>query len=140
MQLVYRLETPLTYQFDPIVVETHKGMNNISADAGDITITRYSKNEVNVRNAGNYNSKPIITVEGSGTAWIYINGSQIFQINLEEPVTINTEEMNAYRGTLLANRSVKGDYEKAYLSAGLNEVGWNGDVSKITIRDYSRWY
>lgn len=140
LQLVYRLETPLTYQFDPIVVETHKGMNNISADAGDITVTRYSKNEVNVMNAGNYISKPIITVEGSGTAWIYINGSQIFQINLEEPVTINTEEMNAYRGTLLANRSVKGDYEKAYLSAGLNEVGWNGDVSKIIIRNYSRWY
>ena len=99
-------------------------------------------NSINVTNSGNTTAKPVITVYGSGVVDLSLNGSQIFSINLgdtESYITIDTAEMNAYQGSALANRRVTGDYEAFTLQIGQNLIEWTGNVSFVTLSQYSRW-
>lgn len=94
-----------------------------------------------IRNRGNINSKPKITIYGSGTINLYLNGSQIFVINLASAgyITIDASQMNAYQGDILMNRSVTGDYENLSLNVGTNTISWTGSVTEIIVEDFSRW-
>lgn len=98
----------------------------------------------NIVNAGNYYAKPALTVYGTGTVNISLNGTEILVINLGETannITIDAEMLEAYTGTTatLANRQVDGDYENLTLKIGTNVVSWTGNVTKLTIANYSRW-
>ena len=92
-------------------------------------------------NHGNTQSKPTITIYGSGTIDLSLNGTQIFSIELgdAEYITIDSAQMNAYQGDILMNRSVIGDYSNFVLQTGTNIISWTGDVSKIEVADYTRW-
>ena len=99
---------------------------------------------IGISNNGNIYSKPRITLYGSGTVNLSLNGSQIFAINFgdsENYLTIDTALMEAYKDTLenLMNRSIDGDYEHSYLKIGRNTFSWSGELSKIVIENYSRW-
>ena len=95
-----------------------------------------------IKNNGNYISKPIITVTGSETVNLYLNGIQIFVLNMTNTNTIilDIAAMNAY-GTdgTLKNRLVTGDYDDFVLPAGSNTISFTGSVSQIVIDNYSRW-
>ena len=54
-------------------------------------------------------------------------------------ITIDSEQMEAYKGDTLMNRSVSGDYDKLVLRQGTNKVSWTGNVSKVVIQKYGRW-
>ena len=41
VQLVYPLATPITYQLDPVTINTLKGVNNLFADCGDVKLLTY---------------------------------------------------------------------------------------------------
>lgn len=60
-------------------------------------------------------------------------------MTLNEYITIDGEEMNAYKGTALANRSVSGDYNDIKLNSGVNTLSWTGSVSQIIAEKVSRW-
>lgn len=95
-------------------------------------------------NSGNIYAKPALTVYGTGTVNLSLNGTQILVIDLGETannITIDAEMLEAYTGTTatLANRSVDGDYENLTLKVGKNVIGWTGSVTKLTIDKYSRW-
>lgn len=95
-----------------------------------------------VRNTGNYFSKPKLTINGSGVVGIYLNGSQVFNIDMSNTsqVLIDVEDMNAYyTNGLYANRIVTGNYSDFIFKCGNNTIGWTGNVTSITISDYSRW-
>ena len=96
-----------------------------------------------VENAGNVYSKPKITLTGSGTVELKLNGTTIFSIDLgvsSTTIIIDIDEMNSYdtNGNLM-NRAVTGDYSSFVLLAGSNTVAWTGTVSSVSIENYSRW-
>ncbi len=99
---------------------------------------------VNITNSGNYFARPQLTLYGSGTINLSLNGNQVFVINLGETasnITIDTAAMEAYQGTpaTLMNRSVDGDYNNFKLNVGKNTISWSGNLTQIVINNYSRW-
>lgn len=96
---------------------------------------------VSITNTGNIASKPKITVHGSGTINLSLNGNQIFVIFLgaESRITIDSAQMEAYKDGILKNRLVVGDYDNLALKAGKNILTWSGNVTQLEIENYSRW-
>ena len=66
-------------------------------------INNNSTGNITIRNAGNYFSRPLITIYGSGEIGLYLNNLQIFAINFGSysSITIDTNNMNAYNGIIL---------------------------------------
>lgn len=121
-------------------VQPFKFANNEKAK----TYTSFDNNSITVRNNGNYYSRPKITVFGTGTINLSLNGKQLFVINLGSQaaqITIDAEQLEAYDEdtNVLMNRSVDGDYDNLRLKVGTNTISWNGSVTKMIISNYSRW-
>lgn len=96
---------------------------------------------IQIRNVGNIYSKPTLTITGSGNIGIYLNGVQIFAIELGDigSIVIDTTNMNAYLETTLLNRIVIGDYDNFKLNVGSNTITWSGTITQIQIDNFSRW-
>ncbi len=96
---------------------------------------------ISIRNVGNIYSRPIITITGSGSIDLYLNGNQLFSINMGNyaSITIDTNNMNAYNGSTLLNRNVTGSYDNFKLNVGSNTISWSGTITQIEIDNYSRW-
>lgn len=94
-----------------------------------------------VRNNGNIYSKPVITLNGSGTIDLSLNGYQVFVINLSNAMTINAETMNAYDPVtnIYLNRFIIGDFENMYLKPGANVISWEGNLTQVKLSKISRW-
>lgn len=107
----------------------------------EVELIQTDLESVTVFNRGNIFSKPKITIYGSGTINLFVNGMQILVINLGDAgqITIDSAQMNAYQGETLMNRSVIGDYEKLALRVGTNTISWTGEVTEIEVEDFSRW-
>lgn len=104
----------------------------------------YAVNTIKVRNYGNYFSKPIITLSGSGIINLSLNNYQMFSIDfgdMANTITLDIENMNAYNPNTqeLMNRQVQGNYDNFQLRVGLNNITWGGDLSNIQVSNYSRW-
>ena len=112
-----------------------------SLDDNSKTFTITNETSIEISNAGNIYSKPILTIEGTGIIDLSLNGTQIFQITLgdEGTMVIDTNQMEAYYGTTLLNRSVVGDYDQFELLIGSNTISWTGTITQINIENYSRW-
>lgn len=97
--------------------------------------------EISVRNNGNIYSKPVITIKGSGTINLSLNGLQLFAITLgtNSSITIDTEKMEAYDGSDLMNRYVMGNYDNFKLNLGKNIISWTGTITEIQVSNFSRW-
>ena len=94
-----------------------------------------------VINRGNIESKPTVTVFGAGKVDLSINGILLFELSIGSAgyITLDAERMNAYHDDTLMNRSVTGDYDKLRLRQGTNTISWTGDVTGISVENYSRW-
>ena len=136
---VYRLATPVTYELTEQTIETVNGKNTIWVDTDTITVT--SPEIINLLNSGNTDAKPNITIYGTGNIGVYINGVQVFQIDMGDlaSIAINAEEMNAYSGSSLANRHVIGDYKNCKLKVGSNIITVTGNVTEVVVSKFSRW-
>lgn len=95
-----------------------------------------------IRNSGNIYSKPTLEVIGTGVIGIYLNGTQIFVIDMQNTsqIIVDTVGMNAYYsdGTY-ANRIVTGDYDDFRLDVGANTIMVTGGIEQLTLSNYSRW-
>lgn len=99
-----------------------------------------SNKEMAVVNIGNHTSKPIITIKGSGTVELKVNGTAICRYtfpNEGDMVIIDSEKQDAYYGNQLMNRNMIGDFP--VLQKGDNVISWSGTVEQISIKRYSRW-
>lgn len=96
---------------------------------------------ITVRNNGNYVSKPIIHIKGTGTINLSLNGVQLFRIDLStaNSITIDTERLEAYNDYIWMNRYVVGNYDKFVLKVGANSVSWDGQLTYIAFEKLSRW-
>lgn len=103
-----------------------------------------TQTSVSVINTGNYFSRPIITITGTGTVNLSLNNVQLFVIELGETSTtiaIDTNLLEAYNPSTnaLMNRSVTGDYDNFKLNTGTNTISWSGTITSIAFSNYSRW-
>lgn len=121
----------ITYHVQPFKYSTIEKMKVFSNPTSAIT----------VRNNGNYVSKPVIHIEGTGTINLSLNGVQLFRIDLStsSAITIDTERLEAYNGDALMNRYVIGNYDKFVLKVGANSVSWDGQLTNIAFEKLSRW-
>lgn len=108
-----------------------------------LNTTALQKGEATVNNEGNIYSKPTLDIEGSGTVGIYLDGNQMFSVDLSNAseCVIDTAQLEAYNPSTnaLMNRQVTGDYSNFKLNAGDNQVQATGDITKVTISNYTRW-
>lgn len=105
-----------------------------------VTMASNSFNEISLTNRGNVVSRPTVTVYGSGNVELAINAVTVLSFSIEGgSITIDSEEMNAYRGDALMNRHVMGDYADLALKVGENVLSWSGNVTGIKVEDFSRW-
>ena len=108
------------------------------------TFTITNETSLNIRNNGNYISKPVITITGTGTINLSLNNEQLFVINLGDTSTqiaLDINNMNAYNPTNdnYMNRSVTGNYDNFALKVGTNTISWTGTITQIQIENYSKW-
>lgn len=104
------------------------------------TATPTNPYTVDVINRGNVFSRPKITIYGSDSVTLYINGATIATITqLSGAITLDGETLNAYNGSTLLNRKVTGDLKNLRMKVGTNRVVISGVIERVEITDYSRW-
>jgi len=128
-------------RFRQATVTLHVQPFKYSLAEGDTEYPLKNNSEIQINNSGNIFSKPTITLYGSNTCGIYLNGSQVFSIDfgINDNITIDTEALEAYSGTTLKNRIVTGNYDNFYLPVGPNTIKFTGSVTRCFIKNYSRW-
>lgn len=109
------------------------GETPIILSAGSNTIT----------NLGNIYAKPVITIVGSDTVTISLDGNQIFSIDMSNngKIVLDTANLEAYdpdNGQLL-NRIVTGDYDSFKIESGNNTLSLSGTITSASISNYQRW-
>ena len=91
-----------------------------------------------ITNQGLENSKPIITLYGSGDVTFNLNGIDVFTVNIDSDyITIDSEKQEAYKNGTLKNRKMNGDFP--LLKPGINTITWTGTLTKIIVDPKSRW-
>ena len=143
-QILGQIDYEKLIRFKTAKVKMHVQPFKYSAVEGTRTFTISNEDEITINNSGNYVSKPVVTINGTGTINLDVNGYEVLVINLGESassVTIDTANMEAYNQNTgeLMNRDVTGDYDNLYLNAGSNTISWTGTITQIQITNYSRW-
>lgn len=140
-QILEAIDFERLIRFRQATVTLHVQPFKYSLSDSELEYSLKNNSEILVNNSGNIYSKPSITLYGSNTCGIYLNGSQIFSIDFgtNDNITIDTEALEAYSGTTLKNRIVTGNYDNFYLPIGPNTIKFTGSVTKCFIRNYSRW-
>ena len=107
----------------------------------DVQMMDENLDSFKVFNRGNTTSRPKLTIYGSDTITLSINGQELFIIYLANAgyITLDGLQMNAYQGNILMNRSVTGDYADLILNVGSNTISWTGNVTQIEVENVSRW-
>ncbi|MHC1731964.1 MAG: distal tail protein Dit [Bacteroidales bacterium] len=82
-------------------------------------------------NTGTHRSKPVITVYGTGTIDLILNGQTIHLTNVVDYITIDCELVDCYKGTTLKNSNMQGEFP--FLEPGENNINFSGTVIKIEI-------
>lgn len=106
-------------------------------DESSVTLTESGKS---VTNNGLETSKPRITITGSGTIELIVNGNTLFSYTFPEnetEVVIDSEKQDAYLGTTLKNRNMTGEFP--IFQSGDNIISWNGAITSIVVEPNSRW-
>lgn len=133
-RLVRFKQATVTFHVQPFKYSLAEGNTDLYVSSGEI---------IPVVNSGNIYSKPILTIRGYGNCTVILNGNTAFEIAFSttapEEITIDTEAMEAYSGSVLKNRAVTGDYSKFIFNVGKNYLRFTGAVSKVFIKNYSRW-
>ena len=139
-RIIDRIDYEKLLRFKTAVVkfytEPYKYLNNESVIDRNTT----SLSSVTVTNAGKEISKPVITLYGSGTVTIAVNGSTIFTYTFpsgESEVVIDSIKEEAYLSGVYKNRNMNGEYPK--LIVGNNTITWTGSLTRIKVEPKSRW-
>lgn len=140
-QILESIDFERLIRFRQATVTLHVQPFKYSVSEGKPEFQIKNGSEIQINNNGNIFSKPVITLNGSDTCNIYLNGKQIFTISFgnNNNITIDTDKMEAYSGSTLKNRIVTGNYNNFYLPVGINRIAFTGDCSYFSIKNYSRW-
>lgn len=84
-------------------------------------------------NRTNFNSKPFITVYGSGAGTVGIGDFLITISEIDEFVNIDCELMDAYKGATNCNGHVSFNADEILVPSGKNGVTFTGDITSVVI-------
>lgn len=90
-----------------------------------------------IYNSGGAISKPVIKVFCTGDMSVTINSQVVNLTGISEYIEINSDLMDAYKGTQLCNNQMLGEFP--VLEIGNNNISWVGDCSKLEIIPNFRW-
>lgn len=140
-QIIEQIDFERLIRFRTAIVKLHMQPFKYSAEDNSRIFNITNETSISIRNAGNIYSKPTMIITGSGNIGISLNGVQLFQIELGElgSITIDTTQMEAYKGNILLNRLVTGNYDNFKLNVGNNIISWTGSITKIEMDNFSRW-
>lgn len=142
-QILDQIDYERLIRFKTAKVKMHVQPFKYSSVEGIKTFTSFTNNQITIKNNGNYFSKPIITITGSGTINLSLNSEQVLVIDMSNAssIVLDTANMEAYNPSdqSLLNRDVTGDYNNLYLNVGSNTISWTGTITEIDIKNYSRW-
>lgn len=140
-QIIEQINFNRLIRYREATVKMHIQPFKYSATDNQKVFTIDNETSIDIRNAGNIYSRPVVTITGTGNIELYLNNIQLFSINMGDytSITIDTNNMNAYNGTALLNRNVIGNYDNFKLNVGKNTISWTGDITEIEIDNYSRW-
>ena len=83
-----------------------------------------------------FTASPYIKITGNGGITLYINDRAHGFKDVSDYIEIDSELMNAYKGDTLQNsKMITAKFPK--LTAGVNNISWAGNVSKVEI--IPRW-
>lgn len=90
-------------------------------------------------NQGNTKCLPLMTIYGSGTVEIFVNGTKQCEITIDDYVTLDGEEEEAYKDNLnnRRNRVMIGKFP--VLKPGENTLSFAGNVTNVKTLVRSRW-
>ena len=140
-QIIEQIDFDKLLRFKEATVKMHIQPFKYSAEDNQKVFNTSGTTSISIRNSGNIYSRPVITITGTGTINLSLNGNQLFVINMGSynSITIDTNNMNAYNGSTLLNRNIIGSYDNFKLNIGNNTISWSGTITQIEINNYSRW-
>ena len=138
-QIIEQIDFERLIKFKTATVTFHVQPFKYSAVNETVIRTVEGLSQIAVVNRGNTESRPRITIRGSGIVKLSINYVELFTMAVDGFITLDGEKMNAYHDEALANRSVSGNYENLKLKSGTNMISWVGNVSEIDVENVSRW-
>lgn len=100
---------------------------------GETSVSYTSKSGGSIRNPTTFEALPIITVKGSGSGTINVNGYVVGISNIDQYVVINSEIQDCYKGTLNKNNTVSLDKDFPKLSSGINKISFSGGVTALEV-------
>ncbi len=108
-------------------------------DEAPFVITPTNETSFMVSNQGLIDSKPIITIWGTGTITISIDGSEVFSLDMDDNVyiTVDSLEQEAYKNGVLKNRQMSGQFP--VFKPGVRTISWSGSLTKLKVEPKSRW-
>ena len=135
------IEIPLTEEQIALckALKSNKPATTIQNDENAFMKVEYFK-PYEVFNEGLENSKPLMVLKGEGMVIVSVNGVATFEYTFpegENEVVIDSQVEDAYLGTVLKNRNMRGEFP--VLLPGTNIIEWTGAVSSIEILPRSRW-
>lgn len=139
-EIVEQIDYTRLVRFREAVVKFHVQPYKYKVNEAPFIFNINNEKDVKVTNIGLENSKPLITIYGSGTIDLKINDKYVCRLNIDsEYITIDAMEEEAYYNNILKNRQMLGDFP--ILEPGVNIISWagTGSISKIIIEPKSRW-
>ena len=127
-------------KFRQATVKFHVQPFKYLVDEAPFILNVTNQSSFKVSNQGYVDSKPVITLYGSGDIILSINGKSVCSIDIDdESVVIDSLNQEAYKGLVLKNRNMNGQFPM--LKPGINEISWSGtgNITKIKVEPKSRW-
>lgn len=141
-----RLAEPEIYDYLKERITSFPGDTNISITGNlmvnmiaNISVT--DNIEIEINNHGNIYSKPMLDITGYGIINVSLNDNQIFSVNVEDEVVIDPTNLEAYNPNTkqLMNRQVVGNIDNLKLEPGENTLRFTGNITSVSITDYTRY-
>ena len=100
-----------------------------------LNILELTSSGTELNNFGNYESKPVLKIYGSGNITININGNSFTIKNVSSYVIVDSELKECYKDSTNKGKDMTGEYP--VLLIGKNTISWTGTVTKIELTP--RW-
>lgn len=139
-QIIEKIDYERLIRFKTAVVKFYTQPYKYLKDEKSIILDVNNETSLKITNVGLEKSKPIITLEGTGTIEISLNGFNLFKYVFPEnetKVVIDSLEEEAYLDNVLKNRNMLGTFP--IFDTGENTISWSGNITKISIEPKSRW-
>lgn len=139
-QIIEKIDYERLIRFKTAVVKFYTQPYKYLKDEKSIILDINNETSLKITNVGLEKSKPIITLEGTGTIEISLNGFNLFKYVFPEnetKVVIDSLEEEAYLDNVLKNRNMLGTFP--IFEVGENTISWSGNLTQISIEPKSRW-